>query len=145
MPGEIQTTSEGCLNKIGFVLVVSLLAPLAATQSKPDDTRADAVAAAFVEARQSAHLSKLTRMGRNPFGDKLCKHDLLMPSGLIDDVQYEASDPARLSDAARKLATSPDSYRVTARFGVGVCSLGPDGIWEGKLLGLHCNIRILVE
>jgi hypothetical protein len=111
---------------IGFVLGVSLLASLAATGSKPDDTSADAVAAAFVQARQSAHLPKLARMGRNSFGEKICKHDMRMPSGLIDDVLYETSDPARLSDAAQKLATSPDSYRVTARFGLGVCSLAPD-------------------
>jgi len=110
------------LKTIGLVLGMSLLAPLAATGSKPDDTSADAVAAAFVEARQSARLPKLTRMGRNSFGEKICKHDMRMPSGLVDDVLYETFDPARLSDAARKLATSRDSYRVTARFGVGVCS-----------------------
>lgn len=56
---------------------------------------------------------------------------MLMPSGLIDDVQYETSDPARLPDVARQLATSPDGYKTAARFGVGVCSLGPDS--SGKI------------
>jgi hypothetical protein len=119
------------LKTIGFAVVVSLLAPLTATASKPEDTNADAVAAAFVEARQFAHLPKLTRMDRNPFGERICKHDMRMPSGLIKDVLYETSDPASLSDAARQLAISPDSYRVTARFGVGVCSLGADS--SGKV------------
>lgn len=119
------------LKTIGFVLVVSLLAPLVATGSKPDDASADAVADAFVEARESSHLPRLTRMGRNVFGEKICAHDMRMPSGLINDVLYETSAPAHLSDAARKLATSPDSYRVAARFGIGVCSLGPDA--SGKM------------
>jgi hypothetical protein len=114
------------LKAASLALVASQFTQVAATQSKPDDTNADAVAAAFVDARQVAHLSKLTRMDRNPFGEKICKHDMRMPSGLISDVLYETSDPAHLSDAARKLATSPDSYRIIARFGVGVCSLGSD-------------------
>ena len=109
------------LKTAGFALLV--LAPLTATGSKPDNTTADAVAKAFVEARQSAHLSKLTRMGRNPFGERICKHDMRMPSGLIEDVLYETSDPGHLPDAAQKLAKSRDSYRVTARFGIGVCSV----------------------
>ncbi|MCU1299363.1 MAG: hypothetical protein JWO91_3641, partial [Acidobacteriaceae bacterium] len=90
-----------------------------------------AVAAAFVEARQAAHLPKLARIDRNVFGEKVCKHDLRMPSGLIKDVQYETSDPARLPDTARQLATSPNGYKTAARFGVGVCSLGPDS--SGKI------------
>lgn len=106
--------------------------PLTATASNPDDTTADQVATAFVEARQSAHLSTLTRIARNPFGEKICKHDMRMPSGLIEDVLYETSDPARLPDKAQNLATSRDSYRVTARFGIGVCSLGPDASGKAR-------------
>jgi len=119
------------LKRTAFALVLSLLAPLIAVASKPDDTTADAVAAAFVEARQAAHLPKLARIDRNVFGEKVCKHDLRMPSGLIKDVQYETSDPARLPDTARQLATSPNGYKTAARFGVGVCSLGPDS--SGKI------------
>ena len=107
------------------------MAPIIAVASKPDDTTADAVAAAFVEARQAVHLSKLARIDRNTLGEKVCKHDLRMSSGLIKDVQYETSDPARLPDTARQLATSPDAYKIAARFGVGVCSLGPDS--SGKI------------
>lgn len=114
------------LKAIALAIVVGTLASLAAAGSNPDDTTADAVATAFVDARQSAHLSKLMRIGRNPFGGKICKHDMRMPSGLIEDVLYETSDPVRLPDAAQKLATSRDIYRVTARFGVGACSLGSD-------------------
>jgi len=91
-----------------------------------DDKAADAVSATFVEARQAAHLSKLEQMDRNPFRQQVCKHDLRLPSGWINDVQYETSDPARLPDSAQRLAKSLDSYKVAARFGVGVCSLGTD-------------------
>jgi hypothetical protein len=119
------------LKRIALALVVGLLVPVFAVASKPDDTAADAIALAFVQARKAAHLSDLTRIDRNTFGEKVCKHDLRMPSGIIKDVQYETSDPARLPDAARQLATSPDAYKVTARFGVGVCSLGADS--SGKI------------
>jgi hypothetical protein len=115
------------LKRIAFALVVGVLAPLfAVASSKPDDTAADAVTAAFGEARQATHLRKVSRIDRNAFGEKVCKHDLRMPSGLIKDVQYETSDPTLLPDAARQLATSPDVYETAARFGVGVCSLGAD-------------------
>jgi len=111
--------------------VIGVLAPLFAATSKPDDAAAGAVTAAFVEARQAAHLPKVSRTDGNAFGEKVCKHDLRMPSGLIKDVQYETTDPTLLPDAARQLATSPDEYKATARFGVGVCSLGADS--SGKI------------
>jgi hypothetical protein len=119
------------LKRIAFALVVGVLAPLIAVASKPDDTVADAVTAAFVEARQAAHLPKVSRIGRNAFGEKVCKHDLRMPSGLIKDVQYETTDPTLLPEAARQLSTSADGYKIAARFGVGVCSLGADS--SGKI------------
>jgi hypothetical protein len=119
------------LKRIVFSLVVGAVFPLIAGASKPDDTGADAVAVAFVEARQAAHLPKLSRIDRNPFGEKVCKHDLRMPSGLIKDVQYETTDPALLPDAARQLATSPAAFKIAARFGVGVCSLGANS--SGKI------------
>jgi hypothetical protein len=100
------------LKKVALALVVGLLVPVFAVASKPDDTAADAIAVAFVQARKAAHLPELSRIDQNTFGEKVCKHDLRMPSGLIKDVQYETSDPARLSDAARQLATSPDTYKV---------------------------------
>ena|SRR5579859_2825842 len=119
------------LRRIAFAFALCLFVPLIAVASKSDDTAADAVVSAFVEARQAAHLPKLARIDTNAFGEKVCKHDLRMPSGLIKDVQYETSDPARLPDVARQLATSPDGYKTAARFGVGVCSLGPDS--SGKI------------
>jgi len=121
-----RTVHVNFLRTIGLALLISLLGSLAAAVSQPDDTTADAVAAAFVKARQSAHLSKLTRIGRNPFGEKICKHDMRMGSGLIEDVLYETADPTLLPDVAQNLAEAPDRYRVTARFGIGVCRLSPD-------------------
>jgi hypothetical protein len=112
---------------LGAVFLISLVAGA----SKLDDSASDAVSTAFIEARQAVHLSKLSRIGRNSFREKVCKHDLRMPSGLIDDVQYQTSDPTRLPDAASRLAQSPDDYKVAARFGVGVCSLAPDS--SGKV------------
>jgi quercetin dioxygenase-like cupin family protein len=55
-----------------------------------------------------------------------------MPSGLIKHVLYETSDPLDLSDAAEKLASSPDSDKVSSRFGLGVCSLGPDASGKSR-------------
>jgi hypothetical protein len=103
------------------VLILLIVAPTAA--SDQEDAAADAVATAFLQARQAAHLSKVERMGKNKFREKTCRHDLRLPSGLINDVVYETSDPAQLPESAQKLATSPDSARLTARFGLGVCLL----------------------
>jgi hypothetical protein len=44
--------------------------------SDQEDAAADSVAAAFSQARQGAHVSKLERMGRNAFREKVCKQDL---------------------------------------------------------------------
>jgi len=41
-----------------------------------EDVAADSVAAVFLQARQAAHLSKLERMGRNTFREKVCKKDM---------------------------------------------------------------------
>ena len=109
-----------------IAVIVVFLISLAVVASQGDDSAADAVSAAFVEARQAARLSKLGRIDRNAFREQVCKHDLRMPSGLINDVQYETSDPRRLPEAALRLAALPDSYKVAARLGVGVCSLGTD-------------------
>jgi hypothetical protein len=109
---------------------VVFLSQLAGT-SPLEDSAADAVSAAFVEARQAVHLTKLGQIGRNKFREKVCKHDPRMPSGLINAVHYQTSDPGRLPEAVLRLATSPDGSKVAARFGVGVCSMGPD--LSGKL------------
>ena len=55
-----------------------------------EDVAADSVAAVFLQARQAAHLSKLERMGRNTFREKVCKQDMRFASGLINDVVYES-------------------------------------------------------
>jgi hypothetical protein len=119
------------LKKASMAVSLVFLIPLVAVASQQDDEAADAVSSSFVEARQSAHLAKLDRIDRNRFHKQVCKHDLRMPSGLITDVLYETADPAHLPDAARRLATSSVGYRVVARFGVGVCSLGQDS--SGKV------------
>ncbi len=94
---------------------------LSIAASPQEDAAADAVATAFMNARQAANLPKLERMGRNNFQEKVCKHDLRFPSGLINDVLYETSDPAQLPESAQNLAISPDTYKTATRFGVGVC------------------------
>jgi len=101
-----------------FALFVMVLPAIASPQ---EDAVADAVSTAFLQARQTAHLSKLERMGRNMFHENVCRRDLRLPSGLIGDVLYEASDPAALPVAASRLATRQDVGRAAARFGVGVC------------------------
>jgi hypothetical protein len=101
---------------------------LSIAASPQEDAAADAVATAFINARQAANLPKLERMGRNTFQEKICKHDLRFPSGLINNVLYETSDPAQLPESAQKLAISPDKYKTATRFGVGVClKTGPPG------------------
>jgi hypothetical protein len=61
------------------LLILLVVAPTAA--SDQEDAAADAVATAFLQVRQTAHLSKLERMGRNTFREKLCKQDMRFPSG----------------------------------------------------------------
>jgi hypothetical protein len=101
------------------------LAAIAVFASPQEDKAADSVAAAFVQARDTAHLSKLGRIGGNTFHDKVCKHDLRFASGVILTAQYQTSDPGDLPEAAQHLAVHPDDgYRVTTRFGVGVCAVG---------------------
>jgi hypothetical protein len=107
---------------IRSVLLVFLIL-LPAVASDQEDAAADAVATAFLQVRQAAHLSKLERMGRNTFREKVCKQDMRFPSGLIKDVVYETPDPAHLPESAERLATGPDSSKVAARFGLGVCLL----------------------
>ena len=100
-----------------------LLHSLIGTQDCVCGRDCSAVAAAFVQARQAAHLSKLERMGRNPFREKVCKQDMRFASGLIRDVVYQTSDPAHLPESAQRLATASDTSKTAVRFGLGVCSL----------------------
>ena len=97
-----------------------------------EDVAADSVAAVFLQARQAAHLSKLERMGRNTFREKVCKQDMRFASGLIHDVVYQTSDPAHLPDSAQRLAIWPDSGKTAARFGVGVCLLATNSVGPPK-------------
>ena len=110
------------LKLVGSVSLI-LLVVLSVVASEQEDVAADAVAAAFVQARQAAHLSPLERMGRNPFRDKVCRHDLRFPSGWINDVTYETTDPGLLPESARRLAAWPDAGKTAARLGLGVCML----------------------
>jgi hypothetical protein len=105
------------------LLIVFFALPTAA--SELEDAAADAVAAAFMSARQAAHLTKLGRLGKNTFREKVCRHDMRFPSGLINDVFYETSDPDQLPESAQRLATSPDTGKTAARFGVGICLVKP--------------------
>jgi hypothetical protein len=100
--------------------------------SDQEDSAADDVAAAFVQARQAAHLSKLERMGRNTFRKQVCKQDMRFPSGVIDDVRYQTSDPAHIPESAQRLATLPDTSKIAARFGLGVCSVNGGSAGQPK-------------
>jgi hypothetical protein len=108
------------LLSILLFFVMGLLTPSA----DREDAAGDAVAAAFIQARQTAHLSNLERMGRNTFHQQACQQDMRLPSGEIDDIAYRTFDPAHLPKSAQRLASSPDTYKTAARFGVGVCVLG---------------------
>lgn len=104
-----------------------LLASMAVFASQQEDRAADSVAAAFVQARDAAHLSKLGRMDGNTFREKVCKDDLRFASGVILTAQYQTSDPGHLPEIAQHLAVHPDDgYRVTTRFGVGACTIGQE-------------------
>lgn len=100
------------------VAIVFLLLPVAA--SNQEDAATDAVASAFLQAREAAHLSKISRIGKNAFR-KQARGDLHFPTELILDVIYRTTDPSTLPESARQLAVRPDSNRITARFAVGVC------------------------
>ncbi len=112
------------------LLIFLVVLPTAA--SDQDDAAADTVAATFMQARQAANLSKLERMGRNTFREKVCKQDMRFASGLIIDVVYQTSDPARLPEAAQRLARWPDTSKTAARFGVGVCSLNNGSLGQPR-------------
>jgi len=107
---------------ISLILLFSLLV-IPSIANEQEDAAADSVAAAFVQARQAAKLSKLERMGRNKFREKICKKDFRFAAGLISDVRYETATPGELPDSARELARWNHSGAVAARFGVGVCEV----------------------
>jgi hypothetical protein len=112
------------MRKYWLVLVFAVVVVVIAFAADPQDVAADALAKAFTSTRLAAHLPPLGRMGRNTFGDKVCQHDFRMPSGNIDLVRYETSDPSQLPEAAQKLAIRPDDgYRKVVRYGIGVCVL----------------------
>jgi hypothetical protein len=113
------TTTKSVL----VALVVLLALPVAA--SIREDTSADAIASAFLQARDAAQLPKISRMGRNAFRKQACS-DRRFADGLILDVTYKTTDPGTLPEAALKLAARADGDKVTARFGVGVCFVGND-------------------
>jgi hypothetical protein len=105
---------------IRFTLLIFLvLLPVAA--SNQEDAAADAVASAFLQARQAAHLSKLERMGVNTFREKVCKQDMRRPDGWINEADYETFDPADLPESAKQLARTPPTAQIPSRFVIGVC------------------------
>jgi hypothetical protein len=106
-----------------LALIVLLAFPV--TASNQENAAADAIASAFVQARDAARLPKISRMGRNAFRKQACG-DRRFADGLILDVTYKTTDPGTLPEPARKLAARADGYKVTARFGVGVCFVGND-------------------
>ncbi len=115
------------MKTLAIVVAFALVSSVAVFASRQEDRAADSVAAAFVQARNTAQLPKLQRIGGNTFRPKVCKHDLRFASGLILTAQYHTSDPGQLPEAARQLAIHPDDgYRVTARYGIGVCAIGQD-------------------
>jgi hypothetical protein len=102
-----------------ILLIFLIMLPTFA--SDQEDAAADVVSAAFMQARQAAHLSKLTRMGRNTFREKVCKRDMRFSYGLILDVIYQTDVPAHLPEPAQRLATWPDTSKTASRVAVGVC------------------------
>lgn len=114
---------QRCMAKLVFSALFIFLTVSATAGSDQEDAAADSVSAAFLQARQAAHMSKLERMGRNTFREKVCKQDMRFTSGFINDVVYQTSDPSLLPDSAQRLAKWPDSGLTAARFGVGVCRL----------------------
>lgn len=112
-----------------LLIGVTILLSISASASTQEDAVADVVAAAFINARGAAHLPKLERMGKNIFREKVCKHDMRFPSGLINNVLYQTSDAGQLPESAQKLAVAQWSGKAAVRFGIGVCLAGstPDG------------------
>jgi hypothetical protein len=83
-----------CCVKIFFLgAAFVLFACIAVFASHQENRAADSVAAAFMQAREAAHLPKLKRMGGNTFREKVCKNDLRFASGLILTAQYQTSTP----------------------------------------------------
>lgn len=118
------TVYDARMRKLWAVVVFVLVAAVIAFAANPQDVTADTVARAFTEARLAAHLTPLSRMGRNTFADRVCHHDFRMSSGNIDLVRYETSDPSQLPESAEKFATErDDGYRRAVRYGIGVCVL----------------------
>jgi hypothetical protein len=111
------------MTKLIFSALLIFLSALPSVASDQEDKAADAVGAAFIQARQAAHVSKLERIGRNEFRQRVCEQDMRMPSGWINEVVYQTADPAHLPETAQQLALQPDASKTAARFGVGVCLL----------------------
>ena len=118
--------------KLIFYASLIFLTILPTVASDQEDKAADVVASAFIQARQGANLSSLERMGRNAFRQKVCDRDMRFPSGWINDVTYQTSDPAQLPEPARKLAAWPATSKVAVRFGVGVCLLSSGPVAQPK-------------
>jgi hypothetical protein len=127
-----EAIEPACVRKLIPVTLLILFALMSTAASHQDCAAADAVASAFMQARQAAHLSQLDRMGRNTFRKKVCKQDMRFSSGLIKDVVYQTSDPAQIPESAQRLATWPDTSKTAARFGVGVCSLNTNSVGQPK-------------
>jgi hypothetical protein len=72
--------------KLIFPALLIFLIVVPSVASDQEDAAADAVATAFLQVRQAAHLSKLERTGRNTFRQKACNQDMRFPSGWINDV-----------------------------------------------------------
>jgi hypothetical protein len=112
-----------------ILCAVACILPAQTSSSRPSpnpqDVAADVIAKAFTDTRLAAQLPPLSRMGRNIFGDKVCRDDNRMPSAFIDWAKYETSDPLQLPEAAQRLAKwqNGKGSRKAVRYGVGVCSL----------------------
>jgi hypothetical protein len=120
------------MKKLISCALLIFLAALPAAATDQEDAAADAVAAAFAQARQAAHLPKLERMSRNKFREKVCNQDMRFASGLIKTVRYETSDPAQIPESAERLATETYQSTMPARFGVGVCAAKDSPVGQPK-------------
>jgi len=110
-----------CWQLLIWIMVIISILPMSASGSTEEDAAADAVAGAFMNARGAAQLPKLERMSKNIFREKVCKHEMRLPSGLINSVLYQTSEPGQLPESAQKLAVEQGPGKTLARFGIGVC------------------------
>jgi membrane protein YdbS with pleckstrin-like domain len=83
---------KGANRKLIVLALLIFVAAVYAVATLEEDAASDTVAAAFVQTRQTAHLSNLKRMRRKVFREQVCKDDMRFASGVIENVVYQTVD-----------------------------------------------------